>query len=124
MNLCLNARDAMPKGGRLIIETQNADFEEEYCRLHTYVRPGSYVLLSVSDTGIGMDAATIERIFEPFFTTKRWARVRGSAWPQCLESSSSTVGLSTYIANLERAQHFEFISRAIMAYRIPLRRVK
>src|SRR5467141_2464248 len=52
MNLCLNARDAMPRGGRLIIETQNADFDQEYCRLHTFVQPGTYVLLSVFDAGI------------------------------------------------------------------------
>jgi two-component system cell cycle sensor histidine kinase/response regulator CckA len=77
MNLCLNARDAMPNGGQLIIETRNVEIGDEYCCLHSYARPGSYVLLSVSDTGLGMDAETIEQIFEPFFSTKELGQGTG-----------------------------------------------
>jgi two-component system cell cycle sensor histidine kinase/response regulator CckA len=70
MNLCLNARDAMEQGGELVIETQNVELGPEFCRDHCVDPPGSYVLLRVSDTGIGIDSATMEHIFEPFFTTK------------------------------------------------------
>src|SRR5579872_814355 len=70
MNLCMNARDAMPKGGLLSIETHNADFSEVQCRQDAELQPGRFAALSVTDTGVGMDAAVRERIFEPFFTTK------------------------------------------------------
>ena len=70
MNLCINARDAMPRGGRITIETYNARFSEEDCRRAPGLQPGRFAELRVSDSGIGMDAAVRERIFEPFFTTK------------------------------------------------------
>ena len=70
LNLCLNARDAMPQGGELRIEVRPEMLSEAWCARHKGARPGSYVLLSVKDTGVGMDEATLERIFEPFFTNK------------------------------------------------------
>jgi two-component system, cell cycle sensor histidine kinase and response regulator CckA len=70
LNLCLNARDAMPHGGELRIELRPETLNEAWCRQHAGSRPGSYVLLSVKDTGVGMDQATLQRIFEPFFTSK------------------------------------------------------
>jgi PAS domain S-box-containing protein len=77
MNLCINAQDAMPEGGSLAVETSTVHFDEDACKLQPLAHPGDFVMLSVTDSGTGMDSATLDRIFEPFYTTKELGKGTG-----------------------------------------------
>jgi len=84
MSLCINAKEAMPEGGRLRIETRDTIVDEEYSRVHLGAQPGRYILIEISDTGTGMSNETMNRIFDPFFTTKGWDFKKGTGLGLCV----------------------------------------
>ncbi|MFO0758275.1 MAG: ATP-binding protein [Byssovorax sp.] len=103
MNLAVNARDAMPMG-KLTIETTNVELDGDYAAAHHDVRPGAYVTLAVTDTGVGIDAQTQARIFDPSSRPRRRAAGRGSDWRRCSASSSRAAGTSGSTASPARAR--------------------
>jgi two-component system, cell cycle sensor histidine kinase and response regulator CckA len=114
LNLVVNARDAMPHGGKLTIETGNVTTSLEDCRVEAGAKPGQYVVISVSDTGVGMSAETLARIFEPFFTTKRRDQGTGLGLATVYGITKQSGGFLNVYSELDRGSIFKvYIPRIV-----------
>ncbi|HEU4711749.1 MAG TPA: PAS domain S-box protein [Pyrinomonadaceae bacterium] len=106
MNLCVNARDAMPEGGSITIKAENAFVDENYARMHIEAKPGRFVMISVADTGPGMSLEIQSRIFEPFFTTKEMTKGTGLGLSTALTIVKSHGGFINVYSELHKGSQF------------------
>ncbi len=113
MNLCVNARDAMPDGGTLSISAENFSIDETYARMHTEAKVGSYVVIVVSDTGIGIPPKILDRIFEPFFTTKEFGKGTGLGLSTALAIVKSHGGFINVYSEVGKGTKFRVYLPAI-----------
>ncbi|MBV6625528.1 MAG: response regulator [Rivularia sp. (in: Bacteria)] len=107
MNLCVNARDAMPNGGRLTIGAQNFTVDENYAQMHLDAKVGSYIMISVADTGIGISPEVLDRVFEPFFTTKELGKGTGLGLSTVLGIVKSHNGFINVQSDINRGSKFK-----------------
>ncbi len=106
MNLCVNARDAMPEGGSIAIKAENIYVDENYSRMHLEAKPGRFVVITVSDTGPGMTAEVQSRIFEPFFTTKEMTKGTGLGLSTAMTIVKSHGGFINVYSELHKGSQF------------------
>jgi len=113
MNLCVNARDAMPEGGLISIKAENMIVDENYARMHIEAKPGRFVVITVSDTGPGMSPEVQSRIFEPFFTTKEMSKGTGLGLSTALTMVKSHGGFINVYSELHRGSQFSLYLPAL-----------
>jgi PAS domain S-box-containing protein len=107
MNLCVNARDAMPNGGMLTVSTENLTIDANYARIHLDAHPGDYIIISVADTGTGIAPETIERVFDPFFTTKEVGKGTGLGLSTSMAIITSHGGFINVYSEVDRGTWFK-----------------
>ncbi|HYJ45755.1 MAG TPA: PAS domain S-box protein [Pyrinomonadaceae bacterium] len=113
MNLCVNARDAMPQGGHLTLRAENITLDENYARMHLEAKPGHYVMIAVMDTGVGIPAETLNKIFEPFFTTKEMGKGTGLGLSTAMSIVKSHGGFVNVYSELGKGTEFSLYLPAI-----------
>ncbi len=119
MNLCVNARDAMPQGGMLRIEAENVDIDEHYARMNVELKPGRYVCLSVIDNGMGISDSNLSKIFDPFFTTKEQGQGTGLGLSTVASIVRSHKGFFNVYSEVGRGSRFKIFLPAIEAAQAP-----
>src|SRR5688500_17251515 len=115
MNVCINARDAMPDGGTLTISAENVEVDEAYAQINPNAKPGAYVLILIQDTGIGMNSKTANRIFDPFFTTKEAGKGTGLGLSTALSIVNSHGGFLHVYSEPGKGSRFSIYLPAVGA---------